>query len=151
MKQHLIDIGHPNCDSANRLKAPVFITNAVMGLKKTESMSTPIKQKWLTHYRDKYLNELIRLVSPKIIVPIGRHPTFAVLSICDANFINFKSLNEIIENPPDASKTMGIKIFPVAHTGAKARIKRDLDTQNKDWQRIGDWYCLNVKSTSKTL
>ncbi|MEK7257651.1 MAG: uracil-DNA glycosylase family protein, partial [Bacteroidota bacterium] len=137
-----IDIGHPHPCSFERKQAPVFITNAIMGLKLSESMSSQVKVKWLDCYQEKYLKPLIRIIEPQVILCLGKIATYSVFSIYGYIFNSFKS---VVETPPEKEKTGGIKVFPVFHTGSRMLYNRPQAAS--DWEKIGS-YLTNLEYTN---
>lgn len=124
-----LDPGHPTAPNKTN---PVFMTNCVMGLKEPP-MSANFKAKWLRESGDEFLIPLIRIIRPKVIIPIGTHAT--------------RSLGRLFNFPVGAHTAAvmnhverdGMAICPVFHTGGLGFRHRARVDQMKDWHRIGKW------------
>lgn len=120
------DIGHPTSPK----KQPIFLTNAVMGLK-TGTMSSNFQSKWLAESRDEFLKPLIDIIQPEIIIAVGAEATKTLGVI-----YNFKveAQKNMVEKPP--IERGNTKIFPVFHTGRLSSSTRPKAQQKEDWQKI---------------
>src|SRR5690606_5987600 len=77
-------LAHPitEISYAGTSKLPLFFTNAILGIKKsdTQHMSKPVKDIWIRESRE-YLQELIGIVQSKHIIAMGKTAYKAVCGI----------------------------------------------------------------------
>ncbi len=103
---------------------------------------------WLTVCANKFMERLIRIVRPKIIIVLGRSAFEALycmdgltVSCCDPEKNGKRTFSEIIKRKYqidlDGQK---IAVFPVFHPGSNAKINRDINLQYEDWKRIDECY-----------
>lgn len=121
------DIGHPTTPNYD---APIFFTNAVMGLK-TPPMSANFKTSWLIESREHFLKPLIEIINPQIIITVGKMATASVLSIYSLKTSTL--LDAVNKSPIEVDDK---KIFPVYHTGGLGIRNRPKEQQINDWKRI---------------
>lgn len=121
------DPGHPNKPNKGQ---KLFFTNCVMGLKGGK-MSSNFKTKWINQSRENFLQPLIELIDPKIIICLGGMATKAV-----ARIYGFKS--ESMKNYVNISpiRKENKLIFPVYHTGGLGIRNRSIEQQIQDWEKI---------------
>lgn len=124
------DIGHP-CNP-NR-EAPIFFTNAVMGLK-DGTMSANFKDKWLSESRESFLIPLIEIINPNVIITIGAKATKSLSKIY--GFKMKSHTNMVNESPIEVGDK---KVFPVFHTGGLGLRNRSKALQIEDWKAIKKW------------
>lgn len=128
-------------------ETPLFFTNMANCYRKKRT-SGGMHSGWLPICANKYMERLIRIIRPKIIIVLGRSAFEAMhcmeqLSITCSNSVeNGKdSYAEIISHnyqiDLDGSK---IDVFPVYHPGANSQLNRTEEEQLKDWQKIKDCY-----------
>jgi hypothetical protein len=127
-----IDIGSP---LAPNVAAPVFLTNAVMGLK-SGSMSANFKDKWLKESREMFLVPLINIIKPKLIITLG---TKSLLSVSKIYGFTLNSLKSEVEGSP-IEVDGDVTIFPVFHPGSLGLANRNSELQKADWLKIGEFY-----------
>ncbi len=124
------DLGHPT--NPNRHN-PVFFTNAVMALKPGK-MSSNFKDSWLKESRTEFLNPLIEIIQPKIIISLGRAAAKTLGAIFGFKIASLTTLAN--ESPVKAGQTL---IFPVFHPGGLGFATRPRDQQINDWLKIKEW------------
>lgn len=112
---------------------PLFFTNAILGIKKSDvqQMSKPVKNLWIQESRE-YLRELIGIVQPKCIIVMGKT---AYKAIC--NIYNIKptpKTKDIIGTKIDLPD--GKDLFVVQHCSPLGRVGRSLELQTGDWEGI---------------
>jgi len=122
-----IDIGYPD----HPTNAPVFFTNAVIGLKEG-GMSGNIKDSWVKKDSETFLKPTIEIVDPKILITLGKKPYDALTYIYDMKKENMKDL--INENPMILSD--GKKLFAMYHCGPLGMANRKFELQKEDWKKI---------------
>jgi len=130
-----LDVGHPY--APNRTN-PVFFTNAVMALK-SGAMSANFKDSWLKESREEFLQPLIEIIRPKVIIPIG---TKATLSLGKTYGFPVGSHADMVRTSP-VCVVGGPMIFPVYHTGGLGLRNRSKLLQIEDWKRIKDHLSLS--------
>ena len=136
-----IDIMHPHKD--------LFFTNFVLGYR-NRGCSGGYRKAWAEQDMA-YFGELMEILSPKVILCLGRATFEAVLkALSIRSAVRIGNYNQFItsdRNPvtisQDGSDT--IHIFALAHCGAlgtfnrnrsKGRLKDPLEIQRADWKRI---------------
>lgn len=126
-----IDTGMP---SNPNQKAPVFLTNAIIGIVNTARMgsnriSAPIKRESAREF----LRPLIDIVEPRVIITMGKD---AYACVCLAFGIDsVKSMQQALEKGPIELPNSKL-LFPVFHCGRLGVANRPLNEQMKDWRRI---------------
>ncbi|WP_414469262.1 uracil-DNA glycosylase family protein [Methanobacterium sp. ACI-7] len=126
-----IDIGYPNNPN---LSAPVFFTNAILGLKEGR-MNTPIKYSWVKNDAEEFLKPTIDIVNPKIIMTLGGKTYNAMAHIYGLRINNLK---EIIHKNPIKLKD-GKLLFAMYHCGNLGTANRKFELQKKDWEKIKEY------------
>jgi len=127
-----IDIGLPNNPNKN---APVFFTNAILGIK-DGGMSSDVKSKWIKEGANEFLKPLIDIVSPAIIITLGKKPYDAIAEIYKLK--KNDRLNTLIDNVPIELQDK-ILLFPMFHCGGLGLRNRSLTVQKKDWEKIENY------------
>jgi hypothetical protein len=120
--------GHPL--SPNR-DNPVFFTNAVMGLK-NGSMSSNFSDRWLEESRVEFLEPLLKIIEPRVIIPIGTKATKTLGRLF--GFPGGSHASMVASSPIRTSA--GPLVFPVYHTGGLGLRNRPKAKQVEDWLRI---------------
>lgn len=132
LAEYLKMIGH---DPGHPLKpnksAKLFFTNCVMGLK-DGSMSSNFKDKWINESRINFLEPLIKIIDPNVIICIGAKPTKSIFRTYKIKYISMKY--HVGHSPYPVENKL---IFPVYHTGGLGLRNRSKENQLKDWQNIG--------------
>ncbi len=77
---------------------PLFFTNAVLGIREGKAMSGPVRMKWVTDSRP-FIQELLGIIRPRIIVTLGAIPLAAVRMIFEDKVRNGK-LRELAPGSP---------------------------------------------------
>lgn len=109
----------------------MFFTNAVMGLK-DGSMSANFKDRWLKESREEFLEPLIEIIKPKVVIPSG---TKATLTLGRLYGFPGGSHADMVRTSP-VYVTGGPTIFPVYHTGGLGLRNRSKLLQIEDWKHI---------------
>jgi len=123
-----IDVGYP--DNPNK-EAPVFFTNAVLGLKE-DGMTGKIKNSWVEHDAKIFLKPNIDIVQPKILITLGKKAYEALTYIYPIKNDNLKNL--INKNPIKLND--GKILFAMYHSGHFGMLSRNLELQKTDWKKI---------------
>ncbi len=123
----------------------LFFTNFVLGYR-SQGLSGGLKKEWIE--RDKrYFHDLANIISPRIIICLGKATLQGVLSALGkkTKIGNYTHFIESDQNPFSLQLEDGnaVKIYGVAHCGAMGTLNRngktssnDLQKQKEDWKRI---------------
>jgi len=127
-----IDVGYPNNPNSY---APVFFTNAILGLKEG-AMADSVKASWLRNDAETFLKPTINIIQPKIIITLGKKAYDALAIIYKLKKSPLKTLveNNPIKLPDDKL------LFAVYHCGGLGIASRNFELQKKDWKRIKGYY-----------
>jgi len=130
-------LGYPIAEIsyAGTTELPLFFTNAILGIKKSDVqyMSKPVKDIWIRESKE-YLQQLIDIVQPKHIIAMGSTAYKAVCGIYGIKPLsNIKEAIEAKTKLPD-----GKSLFVVQHCSPLGRVGRSLELQTEDWARIGN-------------
>ena len=131
----------------NSNDTPLFFTNMANCYRKKRT-SGGMHFGWLPICANKYMERLIRIVNPKIIIVLGRSTFEALycmenLSVECIDPISSKkeSYSEMIQHRYQIELDGGkIGVFPVYHPGANSQMNRTFDQQLEDWKKISDYY-----------
>lgn len=129
-------------------KLPLFFTNAILGIKKSDiqHMSKPVKDIWIRESRE-YLQELIDIVQPKHIIAMGKTAYKAVCSIYGIKpAVGMKGVIGTKISLPD-----GKNLFVVQHCSPLGRVGRPLEIQTGDWKRIGKEITLSQQGSDSNV
>ena len=127
--------------------ASLFFTNMANCYRKQKT-SGGMHSAWLPICANKFIERLIRIIRPKIIIVLGRVAFEALYCMEDLAITCLEpmekgkdSYSEIIANRYKIDLDSGeIGVFPVFHPGANSQINRSEEQQIKDWKRISDYY-----------
>jgi len=119
--------------SPNNNKHKLFFTNAILGIKQSESdnMSKPVKESWCMETLD-YLKELIDIIEPKYIIVMGKIAYKALCSIY--GIIPKQAIFQAIGEPIILSDNQ--TLFVVQHCSPLGQRTRPLKEQISDWINI---------------
>ena len=128
-------------------KSPLFFTNMANCYRKKRT-SGGMHSGWLPICANKYMERLIRIIRPKIIIVLGRSAFEALhcmenLSVqcLDPIKSGKESYAEMIQHcyqiDLDDEK---IDVFPVYHPGANSQMNRTFEQQLEDWKKISKYY-----------
>ena len=103
---------------------------------------------WLPICANKYMERLIRIIRPKIIIVLGRS-AFEALH-CMEN-LSVKCLDPIKSGKESYAEMIQhryqidlgdekIDVFPVYHPGANSQMNRTFEQQLEDWKKISEHY-----------
>ncbi len=130
-------------------EVPVFFTNMANCYRKKKT-SGGMHPGWLPICANKYMERLIRIIRPKIIIVLGRS-AFEALH-CMGN-LSVKCLDPISSKKESYAEMIQrryqitlddatIDVFPVYHPGSNSQMNRTFDQQLEDWKRISKRYQL---------
>ena len=112
----------------------IFLTNAILCLKKG-GLAAPVRTEWFGNCGRRYLQPLIDLVSPQIVITLGLRALNSVLSLY--GMAKPKRLRDAVENGDSIGLPGGILLFPMYHCGQLVWIgQRPRDQQLQDWARV---------------
>ena len=131
----------------NSNDAPLFFTNMANCYRKKRT-SGGMHSGWLPICANKYMERLIRIVRPKIIIVLGRS-AFEALH-CMEN-LSVKCLDPIKSGKESYAEMIQhhykldlgdekIDVFPVYHPGANSQMNRTFEQQLEDWKKISKYY-----------
>jgi uracil-DNA glycosylase len=115
--------------------APVFLTNSILCLK-TGSMSEPIKERWVRNCSTNHLSPLLRLLSPKIVIGMGKHGWSAVRQAFGLS----STPSSIGQAAGRSWRVNDQAICAVGHCSGLGLVNRPMQQQCKDWEQIGSFY-----------
>ena len=131
----------------NSNEAPMFFTNMANCYRKKRT-SGGMHSGWLPICANKYMERLIRIIRPKIIIVLGRSAFEALhcmenLSVqcLDSIKSGKESYAEMIQHRYQID--LGdekIDVFPVYHPGANSQMNRTFKQQLEDWKKISEHY-----------
>jgi uracil-DNA glycosylase family 4 len=113
----------------------IFLTNAVLCLKREGRMQGPTESSWFKNCRSQFLQPTIKIVRPKVVVTLGER---AYRAVAAAYGIKSQPFRSAVECEDGFELQIGIRLFPVYHCGARIlNTHRGIDAQLKDWEKIG--------------
>ena len=126
---------------------PLFFTNMANCYRKKRT-SGGMHSGWLPICANKYMERLIRIIRPKIIIVLGRS-AFEALH-CMEN-LSVKCLDPIKSGKESYAEMIQhryqidlddkkIDVFPVYHPGANSQMNRTFEQQLEDWKKISEHY-----------
>ena len=127
--------------------APLFFTNMTNCYRKKRT-SGGMHSGWLPICANKYMERLIRIIRPKIIIVLGRS-AFEALHCMDN--LSIKCLDPIKSGKESYAEMIQhfyqidlgdekIDVFPVYHPGANSQMNRTFEQQLEDWKKISEHY-----------
>lgn len=129
-----IGVYDPDQKWEEAFKVPVFLTNAVLCLKMTETMSAPVRARCLSNCHP-FLRATVRVTGVEAIIAMGQAAFEAVLGAFGtrpphhfADIVNAACPIRLPDVPP---------IFVVYHPSVRP-VNRDLAAQQRDWKRVGN-------------
>jgi len=112
----------------------IFLTNAILCLKKG-GLTGPVRTEWFDNCSKRYLQPLIDLIGPKIVVTLGVRALNSVLSLYDTS--KPKCLRDVVDNEDGIQLGGDALLFPMYHCGQIVWIThRKEEQQLKDWARV---------------
>ena len=131
----------------NSNDAPLFFTNMANCYRKKRT-SGGMHSGWLPICANKYMERLIRIIRPKIIIVLGRSAFEALY--CMEN-LSVQCLDPIKSGKESYAEMIQhcyqidfgdekIGVFPVYHPGANSQMNRTFEQQLEDWKKISEHY-----------
>ena len=126
---------------------PLFFTNMANCYRKKRT-SGGMHSGWLPICANKYMERLIRIIRPKIIIVLGRSAFEALY--CMEN-LTVQCLDPIKSGKESYADMIQhcyqidfgdekIGVFPVYHPGANSQMNRTFEQQLEDWKKISEHY-----------
>ena len=110
----------------------LFFTNAILCLK-DGNLQSPVQKDWFVNCAT-LLRRQIEIVSPAVVVGLGKHAHEAILSCFNLKAGPFR---KEVESVNGRELPNGIHAFAVYHCGSKSlNMNRRMEEQIKDWTRI---------------
>lgn len=135
------------CIDAERPNDKLFFTNSVQCYK-TGSASNDTNDNWYTLCNQKYINRLIQIIQPKVIITLGGKALRGLLH-CGGSFSDMqgttlmesyfrKPINEIVDKGAILLHFADfvVTVCPVVHTGSREKYNRKGGDPAKDWREI---------------
>jgi len=120
----------PNTESVGE----IFLTNAILCLKRG-GLQAPVRTEWFENCGKKYLQPLIDLVDPEIVITLGLRALTTVLNLY--GIPRPKCLRDAVENRDDIELPGGTLLFPMYHCGQRVlNTHRSFTQQMEDWARV---------------
>ena len=130
-------------DESNSL----FFTNMANCYRKNKTTGE-IHSGWLPGCANKYMSRLIKIITPKVIIVLGKAAFEAMYCLED---LSVKCENPIKTDKDTFSVIMNreyylqgdgvnIRVFPVYHPGANSMRNRTAEQQLQDWVKIKNYY-----------
>lgn len=85
-----------------------------------------------------YLRRQVHIISPLIIVPMGRTATAAVFDMLDLTFPSFKEVRGKVFPVPGGKNGTGILVIPVYHPAVITHNPPARSTLEEDFRRLGE-------------
>jgi len=109
----------------------IFLTNAILCLKKG-GLTGPVRTEWFKNCGKRYLQPLIDLIAPQVVVTLGRRALDSVLRLYDMP--KPKRLRDAVENEEGIELGGDALLFPMYHCGQIV-----WNTHRKEVQQLKDW------------
>ena len=111
----------------------IFLTNAILCLKKG-GLGAPVYREWFNNCGCHYLKPLIEIISPKVVVSLGKH---AYETICQLYNLPKMGFRDAVDRQEGMPLSKGIVFLPVYHCSPRVlNSHRRIAQQKSDWQRI---------------
>ena len=125
-------IGEP-VSSGPQKSSGVFLTNAVLCLKKQGGLQAKVEARAFENCR-KFLRQQIELVSPAVVVTLGKRAYEAVVSAFEGP--RAPTFRAAVERE-NVELFSDCRLVPVYHCGRKStNMNRDIRQQRHDWARV---------------
>jgi len=114
----------------------IFLTNAILCLKRG-GLGAPVRTEWFKNCGKRYLQPLIDLIAPQVVITLGRRALDSVLSLY--GMPKPKRLRDAVESRDGVELPGGTLLLPMYHCGQMVWIThRRPNQQLKDWARVRD-------------
>jgi len=128
-----IEIPIPPPSSRVGSLSSIFLTNAILCLKEG-GLGGDVKQDWFNNCGHHYLKPLIEIISPKVVVSLGK---YAYEIICRLYNLPKTSFRDAVDRKEGEPLSKGVVLLPVYHCSPRVlHTHRGIAQQKFDWQRI---------------
>jgi uracil-DNA glycosylase family 4 len=129
-----IDIEIPQPSKSNETKNPIFLTNAILCLKNKEK--DPIKKRWFDNCGKNFLQPLIEITQPKVLVTLGKYAYELICKLYGLPKVQFREA--VIYQKGGFFLTNDVRFFPVYHCSRLVinSKTRSIEEQKADWQKV---------------
>lgn len=128
-----IEIPIPPPSASDRGMRSIFLTNAILCLKEG-GLGAEVKREWFNNCGHHYLKPLIEIISPKVVVSLGK---YAYEAICQLYCLPKMSFRDAVDRQEGTPLSKNVIYFPVYHCSPRVlHTHRKLAQQKSDWQRI---------------
>ena len=129
-----VHIGRPRNNHVNS----VFLTNLILCLK-DGGLQAPVENAWLQNCANKFFKPLVEIISPKIVIALGKNISESIMTIFRVNYKRNCKLSDLLKNAPYSLNGTTV-LFPVYHCGAGGvNRNRSMREQLSDWSRITEY------------
>ena len=129
-----IDIEIPQPSKSNETKNPIFLTNAILCLKKG-GLSGQVKKRWFDNCGKNFLQPLIEIIQPKVVVTLGKYAYEVICKLYGLPKVTYK--DAVILHKEGFLLTNRTRFLPMYHCSRRVLISyRHLDEQILDWQKV---------------
>jgi DNA polymerase len=126
-----IPLGPPSTSEGG--SSSIFLTNAILCLKEG-GLGATVKWEWFNNCSHHYLKPLIEIISPKVVVSLGK---YAYETICQIFNLQKKSFRDAVDQQVGIPLSKNVVFLPVFHCSPRVlHTHRGLAQQKSDWQRI---------------
>jgi len=130
-----IDIEIPQPSKCDETKTPIFLTNTILCLKKG-GLAGPIKKSWFDNCGKNFLQPLIEIIQPKVVVTLGKYAYEAICKLYVLPKVMFK--DAVILHQEGFFLIKGVRFLPMYHCSPLVinSKTRTLFEQKADWQKV---------------
>ncbi len=114
--------------------APIFFTNAILGMKAEGKMSGRVKTSWVRQSSEHFLLPLLHIVNPKIVITLGRIAYQAMAYLHPA--LPYKRLSELVDSNHPIPLNERMRLYAMFHCGRLGLANRPFERQLEDWRKI---------------
>lgn len=141
-----IEIGTPSNPSQN---SRLFFANIIPAVRtgKMSGNTTKITVKMVKKYATLFIEPLIQILNPKIIITLGKNPLIGLCEVLDLDKISNIPLSEVVGTSP-IWVNENLIVAPMFHCGSLGLANRNLQQQKLDWAKLGNYIGHMKKETS---
>ena len=144
LKQLLKDIGIQILSPRDKQQNIIFLTNIILCLKK-DGLQGKVKREWFENCSNNFLNPLIDIIKPELIVSLGKMVSESILDLYEIPYSKNAKLSHLLEQSP-LKLTPKTYLFPMYHCGAGGvNRNRPIMQQKRDWEKVKNWTNKNGK------
>jgi len=130
-----IEVEIPQPSKSNETKNPIFLTNAILCLKKG-GLSGSVKKRWFDNCGKNFLQPLIEIIQPKVVVTLGKYAYEVICKLYGLPKVQFREA--VIFQKGGFFLTNDVRFFPVYHCSRLVinSKTRSIEEQKGDWQKV---------------